>query len=788
MQFQNLRQMLRLFRRQKLYTVVNVCGLTIGMACAILVMLWVQDELSYDQFHVNVDRLYRVIRTDEQESSSVVSTPLAPAAQAQIPDVELATRYRPIGKQLLGYQENSFSHWQAVTVDRSFFQMFFYKVVNGDPASTFKGTDSIVLTASSADALFGGDDALGKTVLFANEFEFTVCGVLEDRISNTSLEFDFLIPFESIPRIWGMDPETWLDDWHDHSQRTFVLLSRGSDPTEAVAKIDALVKSNHSDDDSRYVLESLLDLRLRSTGNDIPMITLIWVFASVAALILLIACLNFINLTTARASVRAREVGVRKAIGASRSTLIFQFFTESLFLTLIAAFVAIVLASHALPIVNNLAHKSLHISYNSNPALWIYISGIAFLTAILSGIYPSWYLSHYQTVTVLKPSSYLGVSRGLTLRRLIIGSQVALTVLMLVSAVVVLQQVDFINRQELGYRKDNILYINSTSDLLIKLYGAREELDSNPDIVAYTITNTLPGWVESGWSGFRWETDYSDEEMEFQIVMANTSYQDVFGLEMVEGRFFSKDAENDGQAFIINESAAKAMGFIDQSAVGTTLECAQYWERTGEIIGVVKDYHSSTLHDPIEPLIIFASFYVNDTFCIRVQAGALNEGIDFLESFWKKHAPEYTFDYRFFDEVLAENYQSEQNMATILTWGSGLAIFISLIGLAGLISFLADQKTKEIGIRKVLGASRMQIISLFTREYILLITIATVIVSPIGWILLQNWLSYYVYHVQLHWWVFPLAGLFTLTLSLLFSGGIALKRASILPATILRDE
>jgi putative ABC transport system permease protein len=760
---------------------INLSGLSIGMACSMLIYIWVQDELSYESIHENRAQIYKVIRGD----SPVVSVPLAPTAPSEIPEVELASRYRPISSYLLQYDDNILSNKRSVTVDSSFFDIFSFQIIAGDPVKGFSDPYSIVLSESVARNLFEEENPVGKTVLFNKKHNLTVRAVIEDKPEYTHIYYDVFIPFEFLEIIWGVD----MNNWQDHSQKSFVMLYAGSDPGLVSKKITDMVKVHDPEEIREHHLQNLSDVRHYKTSGEPGNILFIYLFSVVAFIILLIAGFNYINLTTARGSIRAHEIGVQKVLGAKRSSLIVQYLTESSILAILSLGVAFLLVELILPLMNSFLNKHIEISQFITLQLFAGIIGIVLLIGFFAGFYPAIVLSSYIPIRVLKGKLHKASGRRGSLRKTVVFSQFTITAILMFGTIIIFKQLQFINSYDLGYDRENIVTFETNGNMLVQLYSGIEEFINNPDIVSFSISNTLPGNVESTWGGVSWEGKITDDDPAFEILMVDYNFIEVYGIEIADGRYFSRDFPSDRSgAYVINESAAKLMGFVNESAVGKNLKMQSYVQGEGEIIGVVKDFHSDTIHNPIQPLIFIFYPYVNDTFSIRILDGKLSEGIDFLERYWDTRIPEYVFKYSFFDQELEKRYLTEKRLGAILGSASGLAVFIACMGLFGLASFVAERRTREIGIRKVFGATVSNIIRLITFEYFIVILVANLIAWPIGWLVLREWLNQFAYKTSFDWWLFPLITIVSLTIAILTVASLSFRKAMLNPIDTLKTE
>jgi putative ABC transport system permease protein len=768
--------------RHKGHSFINIAGLAIGMAVCILILLWIQHELSYDKFHEKADNIYRVI----QERSPVTPTPLAPTLKKEIPEVIQATRYRWVGNPLIKYGEKSFSDDKLFLVDPSFFDIFSFKFLKGDPGAALKNPFSAVLTEKTAQKYFGDEDPIGKSILVDNRLLVKVTGVIENVPENSHIQFDLLGPFEFIRNLWGAD----INNWRWVSHRAYVLLQKNCRLPEVTGKINDMIKKYMPDTNAKFYLQPITRIHLHTEFDERERgsIAYVYIFSAAALLILLIACINFMNLATARGAARAKEVGVRKIVGAQKKDLIKQFYGESILSSIIALIIAVTLVELALPTFNALTSKHLSLDFSGNIFILSGFIFIALFAGLVSASYPSLFLSSFKPANVLRGASPTGPGAPSRLRKILVVTQFTLSIFLIISTAVVYRQLSYIKNQELGYEKDHIISMRVTGDLLKHLSAARNELLQNPNILAVTLTNTLPCRRETTHTKVNWEGKNPQEEIRVEVLKVDYNFLKTFDIPMVEGRFLSREHPTDvREGFVVNETAVKTMGFEDESPIGKRFELTG---RKGKIIGVVKDFHSRSLHYKIAPLVIqhIAVDGDYDTLSFRLKAENFSSTLSFLEGVWKKYAPDYTFAFSFFDEEIDELYKSEQRMGNVFNYFTFLAIFISCLGLLGLVSFTAQQKTKEIGIRKVLGSTVPGIVLLFSRQFLIWVLAANIIAWPLGYYFMNKWLQNFAYRTGIGIDVFIISGAIALIIALLTVSYQSVKAATANPVDALRYE
>ena len=776
---------LRNIKRHKGYSLINIVGLAVGMACCILILLWVQDELSYDRFHENADDIYRVIQdinfADHSTTWTITQGPLGPSLKEDFPEIINATRITDRGFRLT-YDDKSFDEEVGLT-DGSIFKMFTFPLVKGDPGAALSDPFSIVLTEEMAAKYFGSEDPIGKTIKADNKWDFQVTGVMKNVPRNSHLQFDFLIPF-----VFGRELNYTVDNWGNSSFRTYVQLPKGIPAQDVISKISGyLFEKPTIEKDARLNLQPLTRIHLYSNyeydsaHGDITYVTL---FSIIAFFILLIACINFMNLATARSGNRAKEIGMRKVAGAHKVDIIRQFYGESILLAFIALFIAMILVWLLLPFFNNLAAKELSLDVTGNLSILMGLLCIVILTGIISGSYPAFFLSAFQPVIVLK-GLRLSSSKGSLFRKILVVFQFSLTILLITCTIGVYNQLNYMRNKKLGYDKEHMIYFSMRGDMREKFDTVKNELLQNPNILAVTASSNVPtyGYYFSN-SLWRWEGQNPDEETLIRGVLIDFDYFKTFGMEIVEGRSFSKEFPTDAtEGIMVNEESVKAMGM--ESPIGKRLSLG---DNNFKIIGVVKNYHFRPLQQEIEPLILlYYPQYSRELFA-RLKSDQIPQTLGYIEDVWKRFAPGLPFDYRFLDEALDRLYRSEQRIGTLFRYFSILAILISCLGLLGLASFMAEQRTKEIGIRKVLGATASNIVALLSKEFTKWVIVANAFAWPIAYFALNKWLQSYAYKTNVALWSFILSGVIALLIALLTVSYQSVKAALTNPVDSLRYE
>ncbi len=767
---------LRNFLRHKAFTFINIAGLAIGIACCVLIMLWVQDELSFDRFHKNVDDLYVATFSN---GSKVTPTALAPYLKEEYPEIVHTSRYAFIGRNLLKFKDTDIYQEGGIMVDPDFLKMFTIPFLKGDPETALEDPLSILLSEEVALKLFDTSDPIGQTLTYNTSLDLKVTGVFEDYPSNSHIEFQYILT-TALAMAYNKNYNTW----DVNNLRTYVQLRKNT-PVESVdPKITDVVERHRPQDKRAMSLQPITRVHLNPYYQGGGAILYVYLFSTLAFFILLIACINFVNLTTARSSNRAREVGIRKTVGANRSHLIRQFFGESFILTLIASVLAMGLVSLFLPMFNNLTGKGFTWHLLIQRAVVMGIFGIVFLTVLLAGSYPSLLLSRFQPVKVLKGERLTG-AKGSLFRKVLVVLQFSLSIFLILGTLMIFRQVRYLRDYDVGYNRENIVYFGIGTRFRQNIQTIKTEWLSHSDILGVTLTDIAPyRWQSNaGYGDVHWEGK-TNQQVKMVMMSVDYDYMDTFGLEMAQGRFFSKEFSTDAtDAYVVNQAAVRAMEMDDP--IGKELSV---WDLKKRIIGVVQDYHFESLHNEIIPMAMRIDSNSHFQACVRISPHRVPDTLAFLEKKWKEIYPEYPFEYNFLDDTIANQYRSEQAIGKIVTVFTVLALFISCLGIFGLSSYTAEQRTKEIGIRKVLGATVSSIIRHISKEFIVLVLIANVIIWPLAYFALRKWLQTFAYRISIGWWPYVLTGIAVLVVSLLTVSWQIIRAATANPVDSLRYE
>jgi len=799
--------------RYKGYSFINILGLAVGMACCILILLFVLDELSYDKFHDNADRIYRVTREwfNSDGTSSLhlarVAPPIGTLLQQDFPDaIESMVRIRSDYNTLLKVGDRTFIEDRFRWAENSFFDIFSFKLLHGDPNTALAEPNSVILTKSTADRYFGSAEAaMGKVVNYENERDLLVTGVVEDAPHNSHFKFDFLGSFQTLYDMFGA--EFMARNWGRNNYATYLLLAKNVPGSALQAQFPGFLdkhltrliieESGHEptkapSQTNQLHLQKLTDIHLKSHLNsewepngDIKNV---YLFTVIALFILLIACINFMNLSTARSSNRAREIGMRKVLGAQRQQLIIQFLGESVFVALVAFVIALGIVELAFPAFNNFSGKELNMNLTENFSLLLGLAGLLLFVGLLAGSYPALYLSGFRPIKVLKNISKSGLGRS-GFRTILVVLQFSISIGLIICVGVVYSQLQFWHTKNLGYDKEHIVLLRSDQSIMEKIESVKARMLQNPNIISVATSHLVPtNNLVNSWGGETLEDDQA-EPIQFRLAVQEVDYDfiDTYKMNIIAGRNFSRQyATDDSTAFILNESAVRKLGWgSPDNAIGKPL---RYGGRDGHVIGVLKDFHFESLHNEIVPIIFLITQNSNYTVSVRIRPENTKATLEFLENLWTDLRPEYPFEYRFLNEQYDNLYKSEERLMEIFGVFSMLAIFVACLGLLGLASFTAEQKTKEIGIRKVLGASVGRIVVLLTKEYTRWVLIANLIAWPVAWWVMNLWLENFAYRIHIGLQIFILSAVIALLIALFTVSWQALRAALANPVESLRYE
>ena len=774
----------RHIRRRSGYTAITIFGLAAGLASCLTILLWVRDEMSYDRFHANAGTIQRVIVQASapgggSESFAVLPPNLGPALKAEFPEVLRMTRLLTLSQQIVSRGERRFYEKNVSLVDPEFLQIFSFPLSRGDVRSALSAPRSIVLTRSAAAKYFGSEDPLGKTLRLNNRSDYTVTGILDDIPAQSHLAFDFLLPTADA-REFGFPN---VDTWTQFSYETYVLLHAGADARALGKKIASRLHKPLDDTNISLRLQPLVDIHLRSTsiqeGEVRGDIDIVMLFSLLAVFILLMACINYLNLATAQGDTRTKEIGLRKVNGANRREIIVQFLGESLLQTALAMIVAMVLMALCLPLFNSLTGKEFRIASLLAPPSWLPLLGFLLITGLLAGIYPALYLSRFRPAAVLKGKLALGAG-GSRFRKLLVVFQFSMTILLIIGSVSIYRQLRFLRTRTLGFDKEQVLMVPVRGELASQVGPLKAEMLRNPFVVSASAASDPVMMFGSTIALDDWEGRKPGEEVKFDFVWCDEDYLKTHGIEMAQGRFFSGTmSAGNKEKIVISESAVKALGFA--SPIGKRLD-------KREIIGVVKDFHARSLHSAITPVAMAYDPGKFGYLFIKIKPGNTAAALAAVAGTWKHTAPAFPFDFTFLDQQIDKLYRSDRKLGSVVNVFTFLALLIANLGLLGMASHMTARRRKEIGVRKVLGATVPQIMVMLSREFVKWVAWATFLACPVAFYALNQWLHTFAYRISVGSSVFVLSILLALSIAMLTISYQAIHAARANPVDSLRYE
>lgn len=771
--------------KHKGYSFINIAGLAAGLACCLLISIWVLDELSFDRFHDNASAIYRVEEDQHYTGRifhvTVTPYPLGPALVEEIPEIIDAARYVWAGGQLLRYGENAFFENNIRAVDPSFLNMFSFPLKSGSVENVLNDPHSLVITEAIAEKYFGREEALGKVINVNNTHSFTVTGILADIPDNSSLQFNILIPYLFLEKSGRTSTH-----FGSNSIQTFVQLDETASRQAADEKIFGFIRTRVPESKTDLMLKDFTRMHLHSYwgyNKNAGAVQYVTMFSVIAFFVLLIACINFMNLATARSAGRAKEVGLRKVVGAFRSHLVRQFYGESLMFAFIALGLALIIVTLILPAFGTLTQKSLGWSVAGRGELLIGLVAITLLTGLIAGSYPALLLSSFQPIKVLKGSFKTGRA-GARFRKILVVVQFSLSVLLIIGTTVVYRQMNFMKSKNIGWDREHVVYTSLRGGLQQNYEALKTEMAKDSSVLNVTGTEQLPTNIGSNSSNADWDGKDPDFTTLIGYCSVDFDYIETLRIEMMQGRAFSREYPSDeGKAWVVNEETANLME--KESVIGERFD---FQGVKGTIIGVMKNFHYQSVRTNIEPLALIVAPQQVNYLMLRLAPGDVTAGMNAIERVWKRVVPNYPFEISFLDDIFDDMYRSEERMVGLLKYFAGLAILIACLGLFGLANFMAEQRTKEIGIRKVLGASVPGITGLLCRDFLFLVLAANVLAWPAAFFLMNGWLRSYAYRVELSLWIFVGAMMAAVLVAVASVGYQAVRAASANPASSLKYE
>lgn len=781
-------------RKQRVFSVINILGLTVGITCCFMIFLFIMNEFSYDDFHKNGKNIYRVMRVGnnngERRNVPYLSPPYGPTLINDYPDAVQASVRLMRDNDLISYDNISFNEKNIYLADKNFFEFFDFRLTKGNSATVLKEPNSIVLSETTAKKYFGNDEPIGKILQFNKDQQLKVTGICKDVPVNSHLQFDMVIPLELLR---PMQPD-WFTQWPSNGLFTYIQLNPNVDPKQFEKHFPAFMDKYLGDyyasagfkmgltiqplSDVYFTTDALDNVK---HGNK----KMVYIFMCIAILILVIACINFINLATARATDRSKEVGLRKVLGAVRRQLFSQFMLESILYATVACILSIGLVQLLMPAYSNLLGYQLP-SFWGNPIVYIFLVAVILIVGLLAGSYPALLLSSFSPIESLKGKLKVGKS-GSFFRKALVVFQFGISVLLIISVVIIMSQMNYMRNTDLGFNKEQTMIVRFDNLAISRKKSQfKNELKTIPAVQNVSLMSGEPGGFHDGY-GFEAEGK-SQEQLIFRTEYADWDFAKTLGLKIITGRDLSENFKTDSlQSVLINRTAANTLGYTPEQAIGKWIKNLSKDSLRRTIIGVVEDYHFSSMKSRIEPLVISPGTDKR-LVLIRLKTSQLPSAIAAIKKIYTNVAPDYPFEYSFLDEQFDKAYKTESKQQSVLSIFSMIAIFIACLGLFGLASYTAIKKTKEIGIRKVLGSSVQNIILLLSKDLLKPVLIGTAIAIPIGYYAMNKWLQGFAYRISFHWWMFAIAVVVAVTIALLTVGLQALKAAIANPIKSLRTE
>ena len=781
---------LRKIKRQKGFSLINTAGLAIGIACCILILQYIRYEFSFDKFHENSMSIYRVVQKKEgkiyQGTDTFNSVPaiLAPSVRSDFPEDAKVTIVRNYDRQVR-YKNRQFYEKRFLYVETQFLEIFSFPVVRGDTKTALKEPYTVMITRNMAQKYFGEEDPVDKTININNEQDYRITGILENVPDNSHLKFDFLASFSTLLSTWGQNQ---LTSWQNSSVWTYIQLAKNHNPQKFNSQLEKYKTVGFSGHPASFHLQPLTDIHLgQKVAFDLPGkgdIRYIYLYSAITLFILLIACFNYMNLSIARSFTRGKEIGIRKVVGAKRKSIIFQFLGESLVLSLSSLVLALLLVRLALPVFNYLTERNIQFDLSTDIASIFYLIGLGIFAGLIAGIYPAMFLSSFKTARVLKGRTK-SISKSSTfLRNALIIVQFTVSICLIICALVINHQLHYIKNTKLGLDKESIITIPMPNERMWKKYNVfKSEVSQQANILDITASKSLPTEVDNT-AQIRLGGQNQGEMLRVWVNWVDFNFIDFYKIKIIRGRNFIRDSPQDlKDAYIINETAARAIGF--EKAVGEKFKTGR---TGGQIIGIVEDFHFAPLHSKIEPLSLKLDPGYLKVLSVRTNSLDISNTLTFIQNKWKKVFPDFPFVFSFLDKRMENMYKTEMKLGQSFNYFTAIAILLSCLGLLGLASYMAEKKTKEIGIRKVLGATVPNILLLLTKEFTRFVFLANIIAWPVAYFLMNKWLQNFAYRINIGWIVFVLAALVTMFIAIFTFIFQTVKTACADPVNSLRYE
>ncbi|MDX2443605.1 MAG: ABC transporter permease [Bacteroidales bacterium] len=781
--------------RQKSLSFINILGLSLGLACTILILFWVLDELNYDRFHENIDNLYRVEENQHYSSGvyhvNVTPYPSGPVWKEGIPEIQNATRLNWVGGLLFQVGDKYFYENNLKAVDSTFFEMFTFPMIHGNPETALNEPFSIVLTNELAEKYFDTDNPIGQSITVNNQYQFTVRGVVNKVPKNSWIQYDALVPFDFLKEI-----NQYNDSWGSNSITTFVELNKDADLVKVDTMLTNIARENNPQSNTDFLVAPMKRMHLYSYfgyGHSPGNIQYVYIFSILAIFVLLIACINFMNLSTARSVNRSNEIGVRKVVGAFRKNLIGQFFGESILMAIVSTILALVWVQLISGVFNNISGKEIVFGDYMNYQFLMALAIVTILTGLISGTYPALYLSRFKPIQVLKGQTSTGSKGSSIFRQILVVFQFSISIFLVIGTVVIYNQLNFMRNKKVGYDKEMLMYVPLRGETQPNYHIIRDAFLKESSVLSVTGTTHSPSMIGSNTGGVEWPGKDPDLDFLASYNIVDFNYAKTFGIEMKEGRDFSPDFPGDliqsfddtiGN-FLINEKLAKLIDKPD--ILGSELNV---WGFSGQIVGIMRDFHFKSVREDVEPMFVIVTDtagYINNM-VMRLDPKQFASTTKKLEAIWNEIMPGYPFDYKFVNDDIDRMYRTEERMGSLVKYLAILAVIIACLGLFGLASYTAEQRTKEIGIRKVMGATQALVVELLSRRFALLVFISALLACPLAWFAMRKFLQEYHTKTSLDWWIFVGAALLALIIAQITISYQAIKAANTNPAEALRYE
>jgi len=781
--------------KNKIYSFINIFGLAVGITCTILILLWVQDELSYDKFNKNADSIYRIVKySADNKGASQSPAKLAPTIASEIPGVDSYVRIFKLPRLIFNRGTNKFYEDNGIIADPTILSMFTFPLKEGDPRTALNEPVDIVITETMAKKYFGNSDPLNKTILIDGRNEVKVTGVLKNIPTQSHIQFDFILPFRVIELLnphdvqnWGaFNYTTYIQFKKNINVEVFTQKMNELAGTKIPSEIGSFWKKFELQPLDKCYLSADIDNELFSGSFAVSDdISNVYIFSIIAFFILLMACINFMNLSTARSGTRTREIGIKKVMGSSRAQLIRQFLGEFLLISIIAFSFALVFVELILPFFNQISGKDIVFDLTKNTILYLLI---IILTTFLGGFYPAFYLSSFIPVRILKGQVH-GSSKASKMRSGLVVFQFTISILLITSTIIVFKQLQYVHNKKLGFQKDNIVYLSLGGQVGNKYQAMKNELLKNPDVLGVTAKDCLPTELRRELVDYSWDTKEPQQTVLMELCGIDYDYFQMLNIKFAEGRSFSKKYSTDSTNFILNEEAVRENGI--KSPIGKKFSD---WNKSGIIVGVIKNSNFKSLREKVNPQVysvmnnVGAEASLKGVMLIKINGKNQSEALSHSEKVWKDFNPDVPFEFHFLDRAYEKLYLSDQRTSTIINYFSILAILIACLGLYGLAAFTAEKRTKEIGIRKTLGASVQGVVMLLSKEFVKWVILANLIALPAAYYFMNSWLQDFAYKINISWWMFALAGGIALVIALATVSFQAIKAATANPVKSLRYE